>query len=101
MPMNERKYVAVSVKHSTNNKWYYWGSRTKDEERRSFSGYTVQIDACELYSLEDWAESVYVCAPWMKIDEAVEPTQRLKQKYRKYDTVLMDINVLRKFSWLK
>lgn len=59
MADNERKYLAVSVKHSE-YRWKYgmpcvlWGERSKDGEARSFSGYTLYPEEAELYALDDF-----------------------------------------------
>ena len=91
--MNERHYVAISIKHSTSIKnIVLWGHRTKDEEKRCFSGYSdfARNDGkrCELYRLEEFRKNygndVY------KSDEAVKMTSHLLSTYRKYDTVLVD-----------
>ena len=62
--MSERNLVAVSIKH-TEYRWKFgkpcilWGHRTKDDEKRSFGGYTQFPNNAEVYSLEDWANSSY------------------------------------------
>lgn len=59
--MNERKYVIVCNQHS--GMWrgtlLFWGHRTKDDEDRSFGGYTSDIDECERYSIEELKEKGY------------------------------------------
>ena len=62
----ERKYVAISIKHSKcgsekspnepkDGLYILWGTkRTNDTEQRCFSGYTSFFEACELYSLADF-----------------------------------------------
>ena len=61
--MSERNLVAVSIKHTING-WKFgkpmvlWGHRTKDDEKRSFGGYTQFPNNAEVYSLEDWAKVV-------------------------------------------
>ncbi|MDU3289867.1 DNA adenine methylase [Enterocloster bolteae] len=55
--MKDRKYLAVSIKHSAGTRFTLWGwERTKDEQERCFTGYlgTIDYDKCELYSLEDF-----------------------------------------------
>lgn len=51
----ERKYVIVCNKHSGG--WggcmLFWGELTRDDEKRSFGGYTQGIDRCERYTLEE------------------------------------------------
>ena len=94
--MNKRNLVAISIKHTT-YKWRFgkacvlWGDhRTKDDEKRCFAGYTIYPNSAELYSLEDWANSGYVC-DWMKLDEPVKLCVDLCKKYKKYDTILVTL----------
>lgn len=68
-----------------------WGHRTKDDEKRSFGGYTIYPNCAELYSLKDWATSGYAKAEWMKVDEPVHMCINFCKKYKKYDTVLIPI----------
>lgn len=38
----ERKYIAVSMKHSSKDSFLFWGyKRTQDNEDRCYSGYTA------------------------------------------------------------
>lgn len=49
--MTDRKYLAISIKHSAGTRFTLWGwERTKDEQKRCFSGYlgTMDYDKCEL-----------------------------------------------------
>ena len=91
--MDERKYVAVSIKHSA-YKWRYgapvclWGHRTKDDEKRCFAGYTMYPNIAELYSLKDWHESGY--GSIIKMDEPVHLTPDFCKKWKNYDTVLVE-----------
>ena len=90
---NERKYVAISIKHSNSiNNLVLWGSRTDDSEKRCFSGYSDFArnngKKCELYSLKEFRDAYGngVC----KTDEPVKITRGLLSKYQNYDTVLID-----------
>lgn len=71
--MGERNLVAVSIKHTIYG-WKFgmpcwlWGSRTKDEEKRSFGGYTQYPNNAEVYSLEEWQESGYGAGDVCKVD---------------------------------
>ena len=91
--MNERKYVAVSIKHSA-YKWRYgnplclWGHRTKDDEKRCFAGYTMYPNNAEVYSLKDWHESGY--GSIIKMDEPVHLEIGFCKKWKNYDTVLVE-----------
>lgn len=93
--MNERNLVAISIKH-TEYKWKFgmpcvlWGfHRTKNDEKRCFSGYTLYPHNAELYSLDDWANSGYGCG--MKLDEPVKLGIDFCKKYKKFDTVLVTL----------
>lgn len=94
--MTDRNLVAVSIKH-TEYGWKFgkpcvlWGRRTKDEEKRSFSGYTQFPNNAEVYSLEDWQKSGYENAKWMKLDEPVQMCIGFCKKYKQYDTVLVTL----------
>ena len=93
---NERNLVAVSIKH-TEWRWKFgkpcvlWGRRTKDEEKRSFSGYTQYPNNAEIYSLEDWKNSGYTNCSCMKLDEPVHMCINFFKKYKQYDTVLVPL----------
>ncbi len=92
--MDERNLVAVSIKHSE-WKWKFgmplclWGKRTKDEEKRSFGGYTQYPEIAELYSLKEWQESGYGAGDICKVDEPVHMEIGFCKKWKNYDTVLV------------
>lgn len=94
--MGKRNLVAVSIKH-TEYKWKFgkpcvlWGHRTKDEEERSFGGYTEFPNNAEVYSLEEWQNSSYSGVDWMKTDEPVHMCVDFCKKYKQYDTVLVPL----------
>lgn len=97
----ERKYLAVSIKH-TEYKWKFgmpcvlWGHRTREDEPRSFGGYTQYPEEAELYSLEEFREKYGGCewilsaCRWMKLDSPVKMEIGFCKKYKKYDTVLVE-----------
>lgn len=91
---NERNLVAVSIKH-TEYRWKFgmmcwlWGHRTKDEEKRSFGGYTQFPHNAEIYSLKEWQESGYGNGDICKVDEPVSMEIGFCKKWKKYDTVLV------------
>ncbi len=91
--MSDRKYVAISIKH-TEYKWRFgqpctlWGyKRTKDDEERCFGGYTEVLDDAELYTLDDMSYHGYDDTICRK--EPVKMCRDLCKKYKRYDTVLM------------
>ena len=101
---NSRKYVAISIKH-TEYKWKFgkpcvlWGQgRTKDNEKRSFSGYTEYLNNAELYSLQDWLNSGY--GDIIKMDESVKITNNLCNNFKGYDTVLVEEDSYRAYCKL-
>lgn len=95
--MSKRNLVAVSIKH-TEYRWKFgkpcilWGHRTKDDEKRSFGGYTQFPNNAEVYSLEEWQNSGYKNCEWMKIDEPVHMCVNFCKKYKQYDTVLVPLD---------
>lgn len=91
----ERKYVAVSIKHSE-YKWKFgmplvlWGYHiTKDDDKRCFGGYTTYLDHAERYCLGDFARNGYT-PDVVKDDEPVPLEINFCKKWKKYDTVLVD-----------
>lgn len=56
---SERKYVIVCNEHigTVKDALLFWGSLTDDSrEKRSFGGYTCQIDKCERYTRKELEE---------------------------------------------
>ena len=99
--MNDRKYVAISVKH-TEYKWRYgmpcwlWGyKQTADYEKRCFAGYTNYLDKAERYALGEFREHGY--GDYIKDDAPVPLTIDFCKKWKKYDTVLVDEEVYRAY----
>ena len=100
--MNERKYIGISIKHSIggterspkepkDGRYTLWGyGPTADDEKRCFSGYTSNADKCEIYSLEDFQKSYG--NSYIKCDEPVKMCATLCEKYKQFDTVLVDID---------
>lgn len=52
-----REYVIVSFEHSGQSDLAFWGSLTGDKEKRSFSGYTFDLDSCERYTQDEIIEA--------------------------------------------
>ena len=71
--MSERNLLAVSIDH-TEYGWKFgmpcvlWGHRTRDDEKRSFGGYTLYPNCAEIYSLEEWQKSGYGNGEWIILD---------------------------------
>ena len=91
---NQRKYVAVSIKH-TEYKWrlgkplVFWGyHRTEDNEPRCFGGYTMYLDYAERYALGDFKDHGY--GEDTLDEKAVHMSMDFCKKWKKYDTVLLD-----------
>lgn len=94
MEINERKYIAISIKHSIYESkrlggcMVLWGGyRTKDDEARCFSGYTANPQKCEIYSLADFQNSYG--NGYIKCDEPVKMTLDICKRYKKFDTVVV------------
>ena len=90
----ERKYYAVSIKHSMYDKirgkyvLWGWNGPTADDQERCFGGYTHEPDRAEIYSLSDFQKSGY--GTYIKFDEPVPVGFDLCKKYKKFDTVLVN-----------
>lgn len=101
--MKDRRYVAVSIKH-TEYKWRFgmpcvlWGfKRTGDYEKRCFAGYTNYMDKAERYALGEFSEHGY--GEIIKDDEPVTLSIDFCKKWRKYDTVLVDEELYRAYCF--
>lgn len=60
--MLDRKYVIVSMCHkgiANGGALLFWGVRTEDDQKRSFGGYTSNLDTCEIYTKEEIVNSSY------------------------------------------
>lgn len=57
----QREYVILCNKHKGifNGACLFWGHKTEDNEKRSFGGYTSDIDNCEMYTLEEIEKKGY------------------------------------------
>lgn len=102
--MNRRKYVAIDIekKHWKTKKMMLalWGDkRTKDDELRCYSGYTQDIDQCEIYSVVEFSENRnydngYLYRPLKRFSDSMINHARVLG----FHTVLVDIEVYKK--WL-
>lgn len=97
MDKSERRFLAVSIKHSE-YKWKYgmpltlWGwHRTEDNEPRCYVDYTRFPNNAELYSIAEFVGR-YGENRAFKYDEPVHIAPGLCKKYRKYDTVFVDVD---------
>lgn len=98
---SERKYVIVCNEHSAmwNGALLFWGNRTEDGDKRSFGGYTSDINKCELYSEKDLEENGYHFSKYHKgmtreefrkhRDIAIEPDYLLELGYKKIEVWYM------------
>lgn len=89
-----RDYVIVCNEHRAmfSGCLLFWGHKTKDEESRSFGGYTSDIDKCERYTKEELIEKGYKF-PFYNGENEVE--------FRKMDDVYIKVDELLNFDWLK
>lgn len=55
---DKREYVIVCNEHKGlfRGCLLFWGERTVDDEKRSFGGYTSNLNNCERYTLEEIRE---------------------------------------------
>lgn len=95
MVVNEnRKYVIVCNEHKSyvSGALLFWGSLTDDNDKRSYGGYTCQIDKCERYTreeLEKWRGNLIKEYPFF--DEL-----KNQRSFFKKDEVLITVDDLKK-----
>ncbi|QNK86467.1 hypothetical protein H7992_14485 [Sporosarcina sp. resist] len=54
----EREYVLLSWKWCWDkDHLVFWGHQTADEEKRSYGGYTMDVEGCEKYTEQELIES--------------------------------------------
>ena len=101
---DERKYVAVSIKHSE-YKWKFgdslvlWGwHQTEDNEERCFSAYTTFLSKAERYAVGDFRKHGY--GSEIYDENPVKICVDFCKKYRKFDTVLVDAEKYRQYCEL-
>lgn len=89
-----REYVIVCNKHKAMfpGCLLFWGHKTNDDEKRSFGGYTSDIEKCERYSIEDLEKCDYNFPLYNGENEA---------DFKKIDDVIIKVDDLLAFDWLK
>lgn len=56
----DRNYVVVCNEHKgIAGSLLFWGSKTEDNQKRSFGGYTSNFNECEKYTLDEIDNSDY------------------------------------------
>jgi len=55
----DREYVLVSIKWTGDGHLIFWGNKTDDNESRSYSGYTMNLDTCERYKRDEIREEYH------------------------------------------
>ena len=92
---SNREYIIVCNRHEAMfpTCLLFWGCKTKDKElRRSFGGYTTNINKCERYSLEELQEE-NLKIPFYNGENEYD--------FKQMDDVIIKIEDLLNFSWLK
>jgi len=96
--ISERRFLAISVKHSE-YRWKFgmpltlWGwHRTADDEPRCYADYTQYPNRAELYSMTEFEKQYGNYFNLYKYDEPVHISPDFCKKYRKFDTVFIDID---------
>jgi hypothetical protein len=94
----DRRYVALSIKHSQDRGLAWWGrSRTEDDEERCYSGYVSDPEEAEVYDLKEFEEAhglsgtCYLYAP-------IVPTRDILKRYKSFNTVFMTLDDARKLK---
>lgn len=89
----KRKYVIVCNEHPGifRGALLFWGHRTRDEEKRSFGGYTSDIDNCELYTEKEIKEKGY---HFPKYHDGMT-----MEEFRSYDDILIEPKCIDKLGY--
>lgn len=88
----ERNYVVVCNRYKgIGGSLLFWGCLTKDEDKRSFGGYTSDFDGCEKYTLEEIKLSDY---NFPVFGEEVH-----SDNYRSYDDFAIEISRLKSLRY--
>ena len=90
-----RDYVIVCNEHNSmwNGCLLFWGHHTKDNENRSFGGYTSDIEKCERYTLEEIRDKNYHFPVYDK--------RMSTFSFRKHDDVIIKLSQLEKLGYAK
>lgn len=93
----EREYVVVCMRHKgvIKDALLFWGEYTQDCEKRSFGGYTVDVDKCEKYTIDElsnykfkvWGVDFDGHIPRSIDDFAIKVDDLLKLGYCKYTII--------------
>lgn len=70
----------------------FWGHYTGDNDKRSFGGYTSDIEKCERYSIEDIEKCDYNFPLYNGENEA---------DFKKIDDVIIKVDDLLAFDWIR
>ena len=89
-----RDYVIVCNKHRGMfpGCLLFWGHYTDDNDKRSFGGYTSDINKCERYTAEDLYNYGYNFPIYNGENEA---------EFKKIENVIIKVDDLLAFDWLK
>lgn len=84
----ERNYVIVCNERRSwpEGALLFWGKHTKDDQKRSFDGYTTRFDRCEKYTREELERFRGPLKKQYPFFEEIGPTSMTS--FRKYNEVL-------------
>lgn len=89
-PCPLREYVIVCNRNRKNGEdLLFWGSLTRYDEKRSFGGYTSEVDKCEKYTLEDIKSWKGYSPEYYVMFDDVDPA-----KFNEYPDVICTIQQL-------
>lgn len=88
-----REYVIVCNEHRAmwNGCLLFWGHKTEDKKKRSFGGYTSDIDKCERYTLDEIRNKGY---PFVEFNNDMD-----WQEFRKCDDIIIKESDLEKLGY--
>lgn len=86
--MKEREYVVICNRYrGIAGSLLFWGSHTENHEKRSFGGYTSDLDSCERYTKEEIENSSYKFRFYVS-----------KDNYKKFDDIAIKVKQLKRLG---
>lgn len=100
----KREYVIVCNRHNSfiKNALLFWGELTDDTDKRSFGGYTCDINKCERYTREEIRSHSSGNPNWMPFFEDLPQRRKSDSKFsqlRKCDDVAISIEKLKELGF--
>ena len=100
----KREYVIVCNRHTSFIKGtlLFWGELTPDNNKRSFGGYTCDINKCERYTEDEIRNHSTANPDWITFFDEIQQRRKSDTKLRqlrKFDDVAISIDKLKELGF--